>query len=245
MGIHVSDALKQIKEMKKLYSLDFEGIFTHLADAENPASWQTENQLEKFHFLLQNLDKENIKFKYYHVGASAATLLIPSSRFNMVRIGISTYGLWASEETKEAGESISYLKDFKLKPALSFKTQLVEKKQLKAGSLIGYGGSYRLRKDSIIGVLPIGYAEGYDRKLSNNSEVLINNKKVKVIGNICMNMTIIDISNVPNSKIGDEVVLIGRQDKEVISVEDLAKKIDTINYEVTTRIPRTVKRIFI
>jgi len=244
MGIKAATAFEVIKEIVEMPSLNVEGIFTHLADAENPVSWQTDNQLQKFEELINKLEKNNIKFEYKHVGASAASLLIPSSRFNMVRIGISTYGLWASEETKEAAVEIDYLRNFDLKPVLSFKTKLVEKKHLKAGALIGYGGTYRLRKDSVIGVLPLGYAEGYDRKLSNNSEVLINEKRVKVLGSICMNMIIVDLSSVPDSKIGDEVVLIGNQGNEEITVEDLAKRIETINYEVVTRIPEKVKRVY-
>jgi len=244
LGIYHTEACAEVEKIIRLSNLEVEGIFTHFSDAENPASWQTEDQLKKFNNILSELDRKGISIKYKHTGASAATCMIPNTRFNMVRIGISTYGMWPSEETREASRHIDYLKAFKLKPAFSYKTCLVEKKHIKAGELIGYGGSYRLRKDSIIGVIPVGYAEGYDRKLSNKGEVLIGGKRVKILGSVCMNMSIVDLSNNDECNIEDEVVLIGKQGQDEITAEEVANKIGTINYEVTTRIPETIKRVF-
>jgi len=245
LGVLPDQALMTIEKMCKLKGLNIEGMFTHFSDAENPASWQTEDQIGKFNKIISNLKKKKIKMDYYHAGASAASILIPKTRLNMVRIGIATYGMWPSLETMEAASVLKNLKGFRLKSAFAYKTILVEKKKIKAGSLVGYGGNYRLRKDSYIGVIPVGYAEGYDRKLSNNSEVLIGGKKVKVLGNICMNMTIIDLNNCSKAKIGDEVVLIGKQGSAEITAKDLAQHIGTINYEVTTRIPSDIPRKYI
>lgn len=233
-----------IQNIFKLKNLKISGIFTHLADAENPNSWQTGSQLDRFDQVLSQLKKSGYNLELVHAGASAAALLFPRSRYNMIRLGISAYGLWPSEETKEASMSLDYLQNFKLYPALSYRTKLVHIKEVEAGSLVGYGGTFRTRKRTKIGVIPVGYAEGFDRSLSNQGEVLLNGQRVKVIGNICMNMTILNLENFP-AKVGDEVVLIGSQGQEVITADEMAKKVKTINYEITTRIPLKIPRKYV
>jgi alanine racemase len=157
----------------------------------------------------------------------------------MVRCGIGIYGLWPSEENKESlGQP-----DF-LAPALSFKTQITQIKKVIANEKIGYGCTYDAKKDMTIGIIPVGYYEGFDRGLSNTGVVLVSGKRCPIVGRICMNISIVDVTGI-TVKVGDEVVIIGKQNGEEITVDEIAEKIGTINYEVVTRIPTHVERKFI
>ena len=157
---------------------------------------------------------------------------------SLIRIGIGAYGMWPSEHLK-----VLYKNKITLMPALAWKTKIVQIKTLPKGSTIGYGLTYKTKKETKIAVVPQGYADGYDRGLSNKGEVLIKGTRCKILGMVSMNMFVVDVSHLKNVKQEDEVVILGRQGKEEIPAEELAKKLGTINYEVTTRISSLLPRL--
>ena len=176
------------------------------------------------------------------MSSSAAVIVRDDAYFDMIRLGISLYGLWPSRQAKRMTEK--RYKNFKLKPALTWKTKVIKIKEVTKGASVGYGCTYKAENKMKIAVLPVGYWDGYDRHLSNKGEVIIENKKCPVIGRVCMNLVMIDVTKVKNVKVGSVVVLLGKQGKAEITAEEIAKKIGTINYEVVTRINSVLPRKF-
>jgi len=224
IGIFPHDILRFIKRVRTLKNVEIEGIFTHFSVADEKDKTYTEKQFQKFMEVLTVLEKEGVRIPIKHVGNSATFLDLPHMWLDLVRPGISVYGLYPSREVQ---------KTVKLIPAHSFKTRIVFLKELSMGESIGYGRTYTTRKRRTkVASLPVGYADGYNRLLSNQGEVLVRGNRVSVIGRVCMDQTMIDVSDLPQVEIGDEVVLWGRQGQEEITVEEIADKIKTINYEV-------------
>jgi len=224
IGIFPNHVLDFVKKVKVLKNLEIEGIFTHFSVADEKDKDYTEAQFKKFTEVLTILEKEGIKIPVKHVGNSATFLDFPHMWLDLVRPGISIYGLYPSTEVQ---------KTVKLIPAHSFKTRIIFLKDLPVGECIGYGRTYitTKRRTKVVS-LPVGYADGYNRLLSNQGEVLVRGKRFPVIGRVCMDQTMIDVTNLPQVKVGDEVVLWGRQGQEEITVEEIADKIGTINYEI-------------
>jgi len=224
IGICPNHVLNFIKKLKVLKNVQIEGIFTHFSVADEKDKTYTEKQFRKFMEVLIVLEKEGIKIPVKHVGNSATLLDLPYMWLDLVRPGISMYGLYPSTEVQ---------KNVKLIPAHSFKTRIVFLKELFAGESIGYGRTYTTKKKrTVVASLPVGYADGYNRILSNQGEVLVRGKRFPIIGRVCMDQCMIDVTNLPQVEIGDEVVLWGRQGQEEITVEEIADKIGTINYEI-------------
>jgi len=224
IGIFCYDILRFIKRIRALKNVEIEGIFTHFSVADEKDKKYTEEQFRKFMEVLTLLEKEEIRIPIKHVGNSATLLDLPHMWLDLVRPGISIYGLYPSTEVQ---------KIIKLIPAHSFKTRIVFLKELSAGEYISYGRTYTtIKKRTKVASLPLGYADGYNRLLSNQGEVLVRGRRFPVIGRICMDQTMIDVTNLPQVEIGDEVVLWGRQGQEEITVEEIAEKIGTINYEI-------------
>ncbi|MFH2136059.1 MAG: alanine racemase [Patescibacteria group bacterium] len=243
-GVLENEILDFVKFVKQYPSIEIQGISTHYANIEDTTdSSFAMAQLETFSRVTEILKKENVAVPLRHTACSAATILFPETRFDMVRLGISMYGLWSSKETKAVAKNKNLELD--LRPVLTWKTIVAQIKNLSAGTPVGYGLSERVSRDSKIVVLPIGYYDGYDRKLGNVGNVLIRGKRCKVLGRVCMNMIIVDVTDVEKIELEDEAILLGRQGKEEISAEDLAGKIGTINYEVVTRINPLISRIVI
>jgi len=185
--------------------------------------------------------KSGAKPKLVHTACTAASILFPETHFSMLRAGIGVYGLWPSRETYlSALLSGRYLPD--LRPVLSWKTKIVQIKTIPEGHYIGYGCTYRTTRKTRLAVLPVGYADGYDRALGNTAHVLVKGKRAPVIGRVCMNLTMIDVTDIPNAKLEDEVVLLGKDGEEVISAEQMANWAGTINYEIVTRISPFLSR---
>lgn len=249
LGFSVEEAPAIIKKITRHRWLELEGIFTHLASVEELNISYTKNQLFQFEKVLMRIGKKDIgvdwtKVPYVSATASAAAMLVPESRYNTIRLGISIYGLWPSRSVEAWARKSLKIKKVKLKPALKYKTRLVSIKKIPAGSFVGYGCSFQAPKPMILGVVPVGYAEGIDRSLSNMGFMLLNGAVVPIVGRVCMNMTILDITKRPKSKLGDEVVVIGRSRNKQITATDIADWAGTINYEITTRIPEHLPRIF-
>jgi len=224
IGIFPNRVLDFVKKVKAFKNIEIEGIFTHFSVADEKDKTYTEIQFKKFMEVLNILEKEGIEIPIKHVGNSATLLDLPHMWLDLIRPGISIYGLYPSKEVQ---------KIIKLIPAHSFKTRIVFLKELPAGECISYGRTYTTKKKrTVVASLPVGYADGYNRLLSNQGEVLVRGRRFPVIGRICMDQTMIDVTNLPQVKIGDEVVLWGRQGQEEITVEEIAEKIGTINYEI-------------
>jgi alanine racemase len=224
IGIFPHDILRFIKRVRILKNVEIEGIFTHFSVADEKDKTYTERQFHKFMEVLTTLEKEGVRILIKHVGNSATFFDLPHMWLDLVRPGISIYGLFPSIEVQ---------KTIKLIPAHSFKTRIVFLKELSMGESIGYGRTYTTKKRRTkVASLPVGYADGYNRLLSNQGEVLVRGNRVSVIGRVCMDQTMIDVTDLPQVEIGDEVVLWGRQGQEEITVEEIADKIKTINYEV-------------
>lgn len=223
IGIFPYDVLRFIKRIKALKNVEIEGIFTHFSVADEKDKVYTEEQFRKFIEILTILEKEGIKIPIKHVGNSATLLDLPHMWLDMVRPGIAIYGLYPSKEVK---------KTINLIPAQQFKTKIIFIKELPRGESISYGRTYITKRRRRVASLPVGYADGYNRFLSNQGEVLVRGQRVPIIGRVCMDQCMIDVTNLTQVEIGDEVVLWGRQGEEMITVEEIAQKIRTINYEI-------------
>ena len=220
-----------------------EGIYTHFADVESGDGGFAAKQLAEYKKSVDIFAKRNITIPLHHAAATSAILLLPETHFNLVRLGIGLYGLWPSREIKE--KSVGADKKIGFMPVLQWKTIVAQIKMVKSGESVGYGQSECVRRDSTIAVIPQGYADGYDRKLSSCGEVLIRGERVKVLGRICMNIFMVDITDIGGVQVEDEVVLIGTQGEEEITAEELADKCDTINYEIVSRINPLIVRTII
>ena len=224
IGILSHDILRFTKKIRALKKVEIEGIFTHFSVADEKNKTYTEEQFKKFMEVLTLLEKEEKRIPIKHVGNSATLLDLPHMWLDLVRPGISIYGLYPSTEVQ---------KTIKLIPAHSFRTRIVFLKELSAGEYISYGRTYTtIKKRTKVASLPVGYADGYNRLLSNQGEVLVRGRRFPIIGRICMDQCMVDVSSLLEVKIADEVVLWGRQGQEEITVEEISEKIGTINYEI-------------
>ena len=247
LGFLVEEALTVARTIERHRYLTLEGIWTHLASVEELNKSYTKSQLFQFEKLLVKLRKVGIKvdrIPYVSTAASAAAMLVPESRFNAVRLGIAMYGLWPSRGVQAWTKKEPHSKKVHLKPALRYRTRLVSVRRVPAGVYVGYGCSFQTPKPMTLGVVPVGYAEGLPRSLSNLGFMLLKGAVVPIVGRVCMNMTILDVSKRPQSRPGDEVVIIGRSKSKEISATDVADWAGTINYEIVTRLPESIPRIY-
>jgi alanine racemase len=228
--------LEEILKKARSNSLPLEGIATHFASTEDFTEHSySQMQLKKFHEaidLAKSLGYDNL---IKHCAASASSLLFEDARLDMIRVGISLYGLWPSMETK-LSMSLMNRPSAILKPVLEWKTKIQHIRNLPTGSYIGYGSTYKTTYPTIVGIVPVGYYEGLDRKLSNNGYMLVRGERARILGRICMNMTMLDLTHIPEAKIGEAVTIIGKSDQEYLGADNISSWIGTINYETVTRI---------
>lgn len=241
LGMLEDEALLACKVLQTNSNIEVEGIYSHLAAVEEGKIDFTFKQIDNFKKIIRAFENQNIHIPLKHIAASAGAMLVPEAHFDMVRDGISTYGLWPSGENKESFGA----QDF-LEPVLSFKTQIVQVKNIKAGEKVGYGCTFEAKNDMTIGILPVGYFDGLDRGLSNKGEVLVDGARCPIIGRVAMNMIIIKLKvESEKLKARQEVTIIGKDGDEEITVDEIADKLGTINYEVVARLPEHLKRIYI
>jgi len=215
------------------------GVFSHLAAAEEIDSPYTQYQLARFTVARERV-RARISAAQQHIAASAAAMLWPQSRLDLARFGIALYGIWPSEQTHEAmGES-----ELLLRPALSYRSQLVVTREIDAGEAIGYGCTFHAPRAMRIGVLPVGYADGIPRLLSNCGFFLVDGARCAILGRIAMNTCILDLTHAPAAAVGTTVTLLGRDGTEEISADDWARWAQTISYEILTRLPGTLPRTY-
>ncbi|HCB35602.1 MAG: alanine racemase [Candidatus Taylorbacteria bacterium RIFCSPHIGHO2_02_49_25] len=223
----------------KSSSILIEGLYTHFANAKNPAfPKDTENQLDEFRKWIAAFKKSGL-CPIVHAAATAGTILFPQSHFDMVRVGIGLYGLWPAPEVREA-----YKDRVALAPALTWKSLVTEIKKLPAGSRVGYDLAETLAHNSIIAVVPIGYWHGYPRALSSIGRVMVKGRESKVIGRVSMDMLTVDVSDVATPRVGDEVVVMGGSDVLPVSAAGLSRALDASWYEVVARLNPLIKRIY-
>lgn len=222
----------------KNFPATIEGAYTHFAAMEDPMkSEYSKAQTRTFKSIVAKLNQKGFA-PITHASASSGILFSKDFHFDMSRAGIALYGLWPSPEIRKwAGESVTFT------PALTWKTIVSEVKLVNKGSKVGYDLTHELARNSRIAIIPVGYWHGLPRSLSNRGSVLVCGKKANIIGRVSMDMTIIDVTDIPTVKQGDEVVIIGRQDKALISAEEAADKAGTINYELVTRINPLIPRV--
>jgi alanine racemase len=241
-GVNGSDLISLVNSIKKTNGkIIIEGVYTHFANIEDTMDPSYAlKQLERFNQALALLKKHKVNPEIVHCAASAAALLFSNTHFSMIRLGISLYGLWPSRETKIA---VSLRKDkVNLKPVLSWKSVIIQIKEINVGESVGYGRTWFASRQTKVAIIPVGYSDGFDRKLSNTGKVLINSKYTPIIGRVAMNMMMVDVTDIP-SKVGDSVTLIGKSGTNSISAEEIAEKLGTINYEVIARINPLISRL--
>ncbi len=235
LGLFPQEVLPFLRRVGNLPGLFWEGILTHLAVADDPAEdAYTEAQLARFQALLDELAQAGYTFPLVHAANSAALLRFPQARLTLVRPGISLYGLAPSAQTPLPEG---------FRPALRFKTVVAQVKTFPPGSSISYGRSYRTAGEERIAVLPVGYADGFRRGPRHWGEVLIRGQRAPIVGRVCMDYTMVNVSHIAGVRPGDEVVLVGRQGDEEITVEEVAERLGTINYEVVSQILARVPRL--
>jgi alanine racemase len=242
LGLLPGDVVGFVRELQGLPGIVVEGIFTHLAvadapDARGEPGWgheYTERQLASFCRVLQELEENDIEFRHVHAANSAAAISYPESRFNMVRPGIAIFGLDPSPQ-------VPCPEGFE--PALSFKTQVAQVKELPVGSYVSYGCTYKTEGQARIAVIPVGYADGFRRSPRNWGEVLVKGRRAPVVGTVCMDQSMVDVTPIDDVRQGDEVVLIGQQGGDRITVGEVADRLGTINYEVVSEILARVPRL--
>ena len=235
LGVYGQELVRLAQFCSQQKEISLEGIYTHYANIEDTLEpGFAQEQLKRFKDEVRLLKKEGIKIPMKHTACTAAAILFSATHFNLIRLGISLYGLWSSRETKISAQEKGI--KINLQPVLTWKTKIVQIKEVAKGETVGYGRTFTTTRKTKIAVLPVGYWDGYDRKLSNQGRVLIKGRFAPVIGRVCMNMMMVDATEIPRVKRGEEVVLLGKQGGEEITVEELAQKINSINYEVVTRI---------
>ncbi len=235
VGVHWQESLDFTRRVSELRCVKIVGIYTHFASADAKDKSFAKTQLQRFQKVLTELEMRNIQIPLKHTANSGAILDLPESYFDMVRPGVSIYGYYPSFE---ATESIN------LQPAMSFKSQVVAVKQVESGTKISYDSTYETVKQTKIVTVPVGYADGYNRLLSNQGEVLIRGKRYPVVGQVCMDFIMVDIGLENDIQTGDEVVLLGCQGDEEISIYEICEKLNTIPYEFTCMISSRVPRVY-
>ena len=243
LGIRKEFACGEIIKINQLPNILIKGIYTHIADAIDHKEYAA-TQLESFVEIKNQLSKSGLDYPIFHIAKTEALLLMPQTALDAVRLGIGIYGLWPNKKIINEAKNTS--PNLNLKPAMTWKSLVWQVKDYPEGEYIGYGCSHKTRRKTKIAIIPVGYSEGYDRRLSNKGFVLLKGNKVPVIGRICMNMTIIDITDIQdNINPGDEVVLMGAQGNFETTADDISQEIGTINHEIISRINPNLKRIII
>jgi alanine racemase len=267
-GFQEKDIKKVISQIRMTRQIEVVGLYTHFASAKDPAfPKKTKNQIKIFKVWREAFMKAGLK-PICHACATSGTILFPEAHFDMVRVGIGLYGIWPSAETREYAQKGNSDNDFfgprvaigraqpdtqkslskqpfNLLPALSWKTIIGEINNIKKEEGIGYDFTEKLKRDSKVAVIPVGYWHGFPRALSGIGQVIVNGQRAKVLGRICMDIIMVDVTDIKKVKVGDEVTIIGQDGEEVITVDDVAGLLSGSAYEFITRLNPLIKRIYL
>lgn len=230
------ESVKIIAQIASLPHIIPEGIFTHFARADEADKSAANEQLIQFEQMIKMTEAAGIHIPYRHCANSAGIIDLPQTHMDLVRAGIILYGLWPSEEVQK--ERIY------LQPVLELLSHVAYVKQLEAGKSISYGGTYTTKKTQTIATIPAGYGDGYPRSLSNQGYVLIHGKKAPIVGRVCMDQFMVDVTDIPQVKTGDKVVLVGKDGEEVITLETLAQLSGRFHYEFTCCLSKRIPRVY-
>ena len=238
LGFSITEeSVEAITRISKLSNVKMEGVFTHFAKADEKDKTFTMQQIQQFESMTKLLKEQGVTFVYEHCSNSAAIIDVPEAKFDIVRAGISTFGLYPSEEVdKEAVH---------LKPALALKSHVAFVKEIEPGTSISYGGTFVAEKKMKIATIPVGYGDGYPRALSGVGYVLIRGKKAPILGRICMDQFMVDVTHIEDASFGDKVTLIGRDGNEYISVEMLGELSGRFNYEFICDLGKRIPRVYV
>lgn len=233
----IDKSIDDIIKISKLKNIEINGIFTHFATSDEKDKSFTYKQAQIYQNFVNKLEALGLHIPVKHVSNSGAIIDLPEFAFNMVRAGIILYGMYPSEDVDKS--------KIDLKPAMSLKTQVSYIKEISENNPISYGRTYYTKTNTKIATIPVGYADGYSRALSNKGRVLINGEYANIVGRICMDQFMIDVTHIPNVNIGDDVILIGEQNDKAVTAQEIAKLIGTINYEVVCMISKRIPRVYI
>lgn len=233
----VKRCVETAQQLARLPELNLKGLCSHFATADSRDKGFAQRQFQRFEACLEALAAVGQRPPLCHMANSGAIIDLPATHLDMVRAGISIYGLYPSDEVMRAR--------IDLHPALSLKARIIHVKQVPPGTPISYGCTWRSEREAIIATVPIGYADGYSRGLSNKGMMLVGGRRVPIVGRVCMDLTMVDVTEVPEVQIGDEVVLVGRQGNAEISADEVAAWNATINYEVVAALTARVPRVYL
>lgn len=236
IGYRKVEEVDEIIKISRLENIEVEGIFTHFATADDLDKTFTHKQYEMFKKIVDKVEEKGLNIPIKHVSNSAAIMDLPEYNLDMVRAGIILYGLYPSNEVKK--------ENLKLKPVMTLKTKISHIKTLEKNIGIGYGQTYITGDESKIATMPIGYADGFSRLLSNNGEVGLNGSRAKIVGRVCMDQTMIDVTGI-DANIEDEIVIFNDGVNNYPTIDEMATKLKTINYEIATLIGRRISRVYI
>lgn len=237
-GIDVTGtAVKEILEIARLQEVELEGVFTHFASADSADKTYAEQQFTVYLDFLDRLQRAGFEIPVRHAANSGAIIDMPHTHLDMVRAGISLYGLYPSDEVDQS--------KITLVPAMSLKSRIIHLKAVPAGFAVSYGMTHTTEKPTTIATIPVGYADGYNRRLSNRGCMLVNGVRAPIVGRVCMDLTMLDVGHISDVNLEDEVVIIGQQGTESVTADEIAGMLGTINYEVTSAITARVPRVYL
>ena len=235
-GINEQSA-ETIKRISKMPNVNMEWIFTHFTKADEKDKSFTKKQIQEFVWMTERLKEKNVRFTYEHCSNSAGIIDVPEANFDIVRAGISTYGLYPSEEVDKT--------NVKLKPALALKSHVAFVKEIERGTPVSYGGTFVAKEKMKIATIPVGYADGYPRSLSNKGYVLIRGKKAPILGRVCMDQFMVDVTQIEGVSFGDKVTMIGKDGNEILPVEVLSELSGRFNYEFVCDLGKRIPRVYV
>lgn len=231
------ESVAQIKKIKELPNVEIEGMFTHFARADETDRSPAMDQLKRYLNFAKLLEDAGVQIPMKHCSNSAGIIRIPEANLNAVRAGITIYGMYPSNEVERD--------NLKLIPAMELKSHIAYVKTLEPGAAISYGGTFTVKKEMRVATIPVGYADGYPRSLSNKGWVLIHGKKAPILGRVCMDQFMVNVSDIPDVKAGDEVTLIGKDGDEFISIETFGDMSGRFSYEFACDISKRVPRVYL
>ena len=235
-GDHFSAIMDDVLSIAKLPGLYLEGIYTHFASSDRADKRFAYDQFKLFLSLLSRLKENGLEIPIRHAANSGAIIDMPETHLDMVRAGISVYGLYPSREVDRRRIS--------LVPAMSLKTRIIHLKKVPERFKVSYGSTYETKSPTVIATVPIGYADGYNRRLSGRGHMLVCGRRAPVVGRVCMDFTMLDVGHITEASLYDEVVVFGRQGNAFLSVDELADSLDTINYEIVSSVSGRIPRIY-
>ncbi|MBI3592058.1 MAG: alanine racemase, partial [Nitrospirae bacterium] len=234
------DAQKEILEIANLKGITIDGVMSHFSEADLADASFAKMQLERFRDLRNGLVSHGLKIGMFHLSNSAAVMTLPESHLDGVRPGLMLYGYSPVQKSEAELRTLNS----ELIPVMTVKARILALRKLVSGTPVSYGRTFITKRDSLIGVITAGYADGFNRLFSNNAEVLVKGRRVQVAGRVCMDLTMIDLTEVRDVTEGDEVIIIGRQGDELIDASELALRADTIPYEIVISLGCRAKRIY-